>query len=502
MSSLIGYNSSSTISPEFSSGTYHHVALSISGTTHTLYLDGNPVAVNSNAGDIYSVYDSAIQDLYIGCAADLSYGYTGIIDDFKIWNRVLSTSEIRFINLNNPFIIQPPSAPTITSFQSINENSVLLYFTQPTTKEITNYYYSINGSAYTACNPIQTTGPLNISGLTNGTFYNFSIYAVNSAGEGGISNIYPDPSGIFVSDTSFNIVTTDITRTLPAGTGIITSVAANDYGTILLSTTTGIYYSDDLGANFTYVSPSGTAIDIACVSINNKGYAVCSSPVNNAVFYSYNCGKTWTKSTFSVANKYPNQVCVTQTGKSYIGFGDRITTPVIYYNYFDIYSSTDLFKSNNTLVFTNTTYPFMFGSEGKGVFNNSYYNGSIIIDNGYQYDFASGISDDAKYMSVLEQGGVHVGTPPYPANVQNVNSFGLFIHNMYVGNNGVTYYTLGTNGPAWVMNLYKYKPGSGGGVTSKGITLDRPYSWSSVNTTASGNYAVAYKNTTLYIFAP
>ena len=32
--------------------------------------------------------------MYIGCAGDLSYGYTGIIDDFRIWNRVLSSNEI------------------------------------------------------------------------------------------------------------------------------------------------------------------------------------------------------------------------------------------------------------------------------------------------------------------------------------------------------------------------------------------------------------------------
>jgi hypothetical protein len=97
MSSLTGYNPSSTISTAFSSGNYRHIALSISGTIHTLYLDGSAVAVNSNAGDIFSIYNSAIQDLYIGCAGDLSYGYTGTIDDFKIWNRALPIADINNI---------------------------------------------------------------------------------------------------------------------------------------------------------------------------------------------------------------------------------------------------------------------------------------------------------------------------------------------------------------------------------------------------------------------
>ena len=96
MSSLIGYNPA-TISDAFNAGDYRHVALSISGTIHTLYLDGSAVAVNPTAGNIFSVYNSAIEGLYIGCAGDLSYGYTGIIDDFKIWNRALPASDISYI---------------------------------------------------------------------------------------------------------------------------------------------------------------------------------------------------------------------------------------------------------------------------------------------------------------------------------------------------------------------------------------------------------------------
>ena len=97
--SLVGYNPATITG--FENGTYHHIALSISGTTHTLYLDGSAVAINSNAGNIFSIYKSAIQNLYIGCAGDLSYGYTGIIDDFKIWNRALPDTDINAIYLAN-----------------------------------------------------------------------------------------------------------------------------------------------------------------------------------------------------------------------------------------------------------------------------------------------------------------------------------------------------------------------------------------------------------------
>ena len=89
--SLTGYNPSNTIS--FGSGIYHHVALTISGNTHTVYLDGSAVATNSSAGNVFNSYN-AIQQLYIGCAADLSYGFTGLIDDFKVFNRALPYNDI------------------------------------------------------------------------------------------------------------------------------------------------------------------------------------------------------------------------------------------------------------------------------------------------------------------------------------------------------------------------------------------------------------------------
>lgn len=78
----------------FSNSNYRHVALTISGNTHTLYLDGSVVADNSNG---LNVFQFPISKLLIGCAADLSYGYTGIIDDFKIWNRALPASDISSI---------------------------------------------------------------------------------------------------------------------------------------------------------------------------------------------------------------------------------------------------------------------------------------------------------------------------------------------------------------------------------------------------------------------
>ena len=95
MSSITGYNPA-TVST-LASGTYRHVALSISGTVHSLYLDGSMVAQTLSGGNVFASYTSAISNLYIGCAGDLSYGLTGSIDDFKVWNRALPATDISAI---------------------------------------------------------------------------------------------------------------------------------------------------------------------------------------------------------------------------------------------------------------------------------------------------------------------------------------------------------------------------------------------------------------------
>ena len=64
---------------------------------YTLYLDGSVISINILDYNI----PSTISKLLIGCTADLSYGYTGYIDDFKIWNRTLPASDISAIRYKN-----------------------------------------------------------------------------------------------------------------------------------------------------------------------------------------------------------------------------------------------------------------------------------------------------------------------------------------------------------------------------------------------------------------
>ena len=105
MSSKTYASIDSSMVPIFYTGNYRHLVLSISGNTHTLYLDGNVIAVNNNSGNVFANY-SNISELTIGSTADLSFGYTGLIDDFRIYNRALDSTDVSSIynSYNRPFV--------------------------------------------------------------------------------------------------------------------------------------------------------------------------------------------------------------------------------------------------------------------------------------------------------------------------------------------------------------------------------------------------------------
>lgn len=86
-------------------------------------------------------------------------------------------------------VYQPPSAPTIDSITA-NNTSLTVNFTPGTTNGsvVSNYKYSLNGGAFAALSPADSTSPITITGLTNGTTYQIQIKAVSNLGDGLASN--------------------------------------------------------------------------------------------------------------------------------------------------------------------------------------------------------------------------------------------------------------------------------------------------------------------------
>lgn len=166
-------------------------------------------------------------------------------------------------NISVTSTAQPtPSAPTISNITPGN-TQLSVAFTAPSSdggSAITNYEYSTNGgTSFTACSPAQTTSPIVITGLTNGTPYNVQLRAVNANG-----------SGTATSSTAATPYTTPSAPTMgtitPGNGQISVAFTAGSNGG---SAITNYKYSTNGGTSFTACSPAQTTSPIVITGLTN-----------------------------------------------------------------------------------------------------------------------------------------------------------------------------------------------------------------------------------------
>jgi trimeric autotransporter adhesin len=223
--------------------------------------------VTSNPGNITST-GSASPILVTGLTNGTSYTFTVTATNTVGTSSVSNTS-------NSVTPASTPGAPTITSITPGN-GQLSVAFTAPGSNggsAITNYKYSINGGTlFTACSPTQTSGPIVITGLTNGIACNVQIKAVNVIGDGAAT-----------ASTSATPATTPsaptITSITPGNGQLTINFSAGATGG---SAITNYKYSTDGGNTFTAVSPAQTNTTPIVITglTNNTTYNVQLKAVN------------------------------------------------------------------------------------------------------------------------------------------------------------------------------------------------------------------------------
>jgi len=168
-----------------------------------------------------------------------------------------------------------PGAPTITGITPAN-GQLSVAFTAGTTggNAISNYKYSTDGgSTFTACSPTQTTSPIVITGLTNGTSYNVQIKAVNTAGDG-------TATGSTAATPYTTASASSITGITPGNGQLSVAFTA---GASNGSAITNYKYSTNGGSTFTACSPTQTTSPIVITGLTNgTSYNVQIKAVNAA----------------------------------------------------------------------------------------------------------------------------------------------------------------------------------------------------------------------------
>ena len=158
-----------------------------------------------------------------------------------------------------------PGAPTDLS-ASAGNHSVSISFSEGSNggHAITNYKYSLDGgSTFTAFDPVQTTSPVSITGLTNGVSYTIKLKAVNSLGDGAAS------ASITVTPSTIPDAPTDLSASYGGSGAVeISFTAGSDEGATILN----YEYSIDGGSTFTAFDPVDTVGPVTITGLSNGVY--------------------------------------------------------------------------------------------------------------------------------------------------------------------------------------------------------------------------------------
>ncbi len=164
-------------------GSWVHLAVTLSGSTGRLYVDGTEVASNTSMTlDPASLGNTTLN--YIGKSQYPDPYLDGKVDDFRIYDHALSTLEIGSLAA----MPQAPDAPTGLTATAISATEIDLSWTASTGADSYSVKRAtVSGGPYTTlASPTGTT--FSVTGLSDGTTYYYVVSATNQFGESGDSS--------------------------------------------------------------------------------------------------------------------------------------------------------------------------------------------------------------------------------------------------------------------------------------------------------------------------
>ena len=213
-----------TYSPGFQLGQYHNAVLCISGNAQSLYLDGTLIATKTGTTNVLANY-STINQILIGCAGDKSSGFSGYLDDFRMYNYTLNPAQVSNLYINRNIIAyypfdnslnnQTPNYATLTYDASLvgisatittstyqNGNGSLQLTNTNTAGSVKSYVTSSSGFTTSSTNGLSISLWFKTTGVSGSRMRLFDL--CTSAGIQGISVDIDGTNQIFAGNGLYN----------------------------------------------------------------------------------------------------------------------------------------------------------------------------------------------------------------------------------------------------------------------------------------------------------
>jgi hypothetical protein len=126
-------------------------------------------------------------NVHIGNSIFSSRSWDGYIDNVRIYNRVLSASDV--LELYNSFDTNPPVISSV-SYSTTNTTATITWTTNENSTSVVNYgATSSYGTASTSASSV-TSHSVTLTGLTHSTPYHFQVLSTDASGNNSVSTDY------------------------------------------------------------------------------------------------------------------------------------------------------------------------------------------------------------------------------------------------------------------------------------------------------------------------
>jgi hypothetical protein len=226
---------------------------------------------STDGGSTYTPCNPIVNRSPIPITTISSDGITPIVNGTTYTIRIRAINSVGAGEASSSVTATPtatiPNAPSIVSITPGNTScSVAFTLSFNGGSSVTNYSYSTNGgTTFTVFSPSQTTSPLTISGLTNGTTYSIKIKAINSAGTSAASSATSVSLAATVPAAPTNLSSSNITAS-----GFSIGFTSGSTGG---SSITNYSFSTNGGTTFLAFSPAQTTSPVA-ITTQSSGAAL------------------------------------------------------------------------------------------------------------------------------------------------------------------------------------------------------------------------------------